>query len=259
MLSTGARQTRAFLSSQTRRTQCLRIRRRMLPTATSKDCTLPPSSPMLRRRLAPLWTAGSPSDESSAREGVEESRAVAEESAHQASSAPAAAPSSTTGVPPLFGPAPPPTWMDYAVGYTTMFLVFFSVPYVIPFLPLILLVAHLQTKSLWPLAATAAWLYETCVSPGHHHAPWPGAFCCNRVAKRLRTNQFSYHSHHQPLTAAVELLRYVFWGAWKPLFRFELIAEAELDPNKLYVFGSHPHGVFPLAQWLTIPQGGARC
>jgi hypothetical protein len=52
--------------------------------------------------------------------------------------------------------------------------------------------------------------------------------------------------------AACAAFRWALWHSWRCYTGYELIAESRLDPTGVYVFGTHPHGVFPLAQWLTI-------
>lgn len=55
--------------------------------------------------------------------------------------------------------------------------------------------------------------------------------------------------------AVTRLLRWPLWHTWRRYHRYEIIAEAPLDPHGVYIFCAHPHGVFPQAQWLTNPMG----
>ena len=47
--------------------------------------------------------------------------------------------------------------------------------------------------------------------------------------------------------------RWLLFRSWRRYFQFEILSEAPLDPSATYVYGAHPHGVFPLGQWLSVP------
>ena len=81
-----------------------------------------------------------------------------------------------------------------------------------------------QLKSTLALVVLTFWLAEVMAPPRTHNT-WP---------------------------AACSALRWALWSSWRRYTQYEIIAETRLDPKGVYVFGTHPHGVFPLAQWLTI-------
>ena len=81
-----------------------------------------------------------------------------------------------------------------------------------------------QFKSTLALVVLTFWLAEVMAPPRTHNT-WP---------------------------AACSALRWALWSSWRRYTQYEIIAETRLDPKGVYVFGTHPHGVFPLAQWLTI-------
>ena len=82
----------------------------------------------------------------------------------------------------------------------------------------------LQLKSTLALVVLTFWLAEVLAPPRTRNR-WP---------------------------AACSALRWALWHSWRSYTAYEIIAESQLDPSGVYVFGTHPHGVFPLAQWLTI-------
>jgi hypothetical protein len=53
--------------------------------------------------------------------------------------------------------------------------------------------------------------------------------------------------------AAIRPLRWLLWHTWRRYHSYSLHAEVPLDPRGVYIFASHPHGLFPVAQWLTLP------
>ncbi len=56
---------------------------------------------------------------------------------------------------------------------------------------------------------------------------------------------------HRRLSRAA---RWQLTGRAPPLPRsYEIVSEEALDPEGTYVYAAHPHGVFPMAQWLSMP------
>jgi diacylglycerol O-acyltransferase 2, plant len=116
------------------------------------------------------------------------------------------------------------TSSECLLALASMLLVFGGVPYVLPAIPLYCVAMYAHYKSTWAMLLLAFWFTEVLAPPRVHNT-WP---------------------------RACHALRWSLWHSWRAYTRYELISETELDPAGTYVFAAHPHGVFPLAQWLTI-------
>ena len=140
----------------------------------------------------------------------------------------------------------PQALLDELVVHVAFIVVFVGVPYILPSLPALFgYLIIVQMKPKLAVFALLLWCYEVAAPP--RDALWPYAITLLRYplwcAAPSRARQRRHTSHAAPSRR----------HTWRQFFRYELISESSLDPHGLYVFASHPHGVFPMAQWLTIP------
>jgi hypothetical protein len=155
------------------------------------------------------------------------------------------------------------TRLELAAAMTVMLVLFFGVPYVLPFLP------ALFAWYIWRVRTQTQNAQNSCARVAHayrdsHRTPWLNCstLACVQTGSRVAAlllvawcAEVAAPPRYTTWPAVTRLLRWPLWHTWRRYHRYEIIAEAPLDPHGVYIFCAHPHGVFPQAQWLTNPMG----
>lgn len=125
--------------------------------------------------------------------------------------APTAPPAAQQPAPFASGGSPPASRTDVAVALFTMLLVFVGVAYVLPITPFLLLWRAWYSHRSVSALLLAAWLAE--------------------VAAPVRVRTWP---------RGVNALRYALFESWRRYFDYHFVAEAQLDPKGVYLFGASP-------------------
>jgi len=123
------------------------------------------------------------------------------------------------------------TWTVHASGMLFMLCTFAGVAWLTPLTPL--LCATCIAYGVLPRLAAATLICFTIEAflpaPESADAAWP-ALCA--------------------------FFRWPLFESWRAYHRYSILSVTKLSATDTYLFAAHPHGIFPMSQWLTNPHGG---